>query len=529
MRPTFLGFETQKHTLQIAQKNLDITGNNISNINTPGYTRQRVDLYSMYVSGNRSLRWSSRTNNLSMQGQGVNAYGVSQLRDIFIDKRYRENVAVEAETTTKVQILTDIEDTLDNFETDGLQYHTQQFFNALQKYSVEKPDSADVAKIVTNTAVNLCQLLNAYDTELRQIEETYVNELTDSVDYINKIVEEMNVLNDKIAKEKIHYPEEYGPNELYDQMNLYIDELATYGNIEFWKNSNGTYSVKMANVEILNGEDFKTNRLIMKDYNDNGRAVVFFESGVDLNLTSGSLKAYLDMINGNGVYATGGQNSSYGIAYFKSAVDEFARTVATTFNNANGVEIDPSRAMFVPDVEGALITAGNIHVSDSWQKDPTMIGQVRIFDEQRGIYRYGFDEKKDQEFTGEGDESDIDQTSENVNLQNTNVKYLISQFDNKSLKFGNCDDFEGSVYEYISFVSNRLGQTIDYEDSRNETATVTVDGLLDARDDVSGVQMDEEGINMLNYQKWYNASSRMVTTLDELLDKLINGTGRVGL
>lgn len=158
-----------------------------------------------------------------------------------------------------------------------------------------------------------------------------------------------------------------------------------------------------------------------------------------------------------------------------------------------------------------------------------MIGQVRIYDEQRGIYRYGFDEKKDDVFTGEGDESDKDNTSENKNLQNTNVLYLISQFNNKSLQFGNCHDFEGSVYEYISFISNRLGQTIDYETSRNETAIMTVNGLLDARDDISGVQMDEEGINMLNYQKWYNASSRMVTTLDDLLDKLINGTGRVGL
>ena len=60
MRPTFLGFETQKRTIQVAQKNLDIAGNNISNINTVGYTRQRVDLYAMYVSGNRSLRWCSK-------------------------------------------------------------------------------------------------------------------------------------------------------------------------------------------------------------------------------------------------------------------------------------------------------------------------------------------------------------------------------------------------------------------------------------------------------------------------------------
>lgn len=521
MRPTFLGFETQKRTLQIAQKNLDITGNNISNINTPGYTRQRVDMYSMYVSGNRSLRWSSKTNNLSMQGQGVNAYGVSQIRDIFIDKRYRENVAIESETSTKVQILSEIEDVLDDFETDGLQYHTTQFFKALQDYSGEKPDSTEVATIVVNTATNLCKMLNIYDMELRQIEETYVNELKDSVDYINNMVADMKTLNDKIAREKIHLGEGYDPNELCDQMNLYIDDLATYGNIEFNRNDDGTYNVMLGGVTILDGESGKTNRLIMKDYDNYGLAIIQYESGHPTSFTAGSLKGYIDMLNGNGVYASGGQNSVHGIAYFKSAVDEFARTLANTFNNANGAAEDPSRVMFSSSIEGALITAGNIHIADTWKLDPTMIGKVRTLDPITGLYKYGFDENKD--------DIKSDETSELVNLQNSNVKYLISQFDNKALKFGNCHDFEGSIYEYIAFVSDRLGLDIAYEISRNETAVVTVDGLLDARDDVSAVQMDEEGINMLNYQKWYNASSRMVTALDDLLDKLINGTGRVGL
>lgn len=516
MRPTFLGFETQKRTLAVAQKSLDITGNNISNINTPGYTRQRVDLYGMYVSGNRSPRWSSKTNNLSMQGQGVNSYGVSQLRDIYVDKRYRENVAVEAETEVRIEILTKIEDELDNFETDGLQYTTQQFFNALQDYAGEKPDSTEVATIAANAALNLCRLLNDYDQQLKQIEDTYVSELEDSIVYVNNILEKMNVLNDKIAKEKFHYPDEYGPNELYDEMNLYIDELATYGDITFEQHATGTYSVTMANVTVLDGVNFKTNHLIMKDYDNYGQAIVYFENGRDANFSAGSFKGYIDMINGNGVYATGSQNSTYGIAYFKSAIDEFARTLANTFNTANGMDQDESRAMFLPTVEGALITAGNIHIADSWRENPTMIGQVRKYDEQTGMYFYGYDEKT----------NEIDGT---VNLQNTNVLYLISQFDNHNLKFGNCHDFYGSINEYITFISNRLGQTIDYEDSRYEAAVMTVNGLLDARDDASGVQMDEEGINMLNYQKWYNASSRIVTALDDLLDKLINGTGRVGL
>lgn len=591
MRPTFLGFETQKRTLMLAQKNQDITGNNISNINTPGYTRQRVDMYSMYVSGLGEPKWSSRSNMLSMQGQGVNAYGVSQIRDIYIDKRYRENVSIEAETDKRVDILSEIEDILDNFETDGLQAKTKDFWAALQDYSEEKPDSTEVATIVVNAAVNLCRLLNDYDQQLKQVENTYVSELEENVDYLNKLLDEMTVLNERIEKEKFHYAEEYGPNELYDQMNLYIDELATYGEIEFKQNKNGTFDVSMGGVQIVNGTELKNSRVIMKDYELYGTAELFFENGQDVILTRGVLKAYQDMINGNGVYASGGQSSAYGIAYFKSTMNIYARTLADILNTANGAEQDDFRAMFVPATEDALITAGNIRVSDSWREDPTMIGKVRYYNEKTGMYEYGFDEKADASVTkikykkeivykkdadgnyldkdgnvttNEADrvpeteangaikydyvyddkgnpvpETDADgnivyETVDNaasglVNLQNTNVKYLFSQFDNKNITFGNCHDFSGSFFEYVSFVSNRLGQTIEYETSRYETAVVTVNELLDARDDVSAPELDEEGINMLNYTKWYNASSRMLTTLDDMLDRLINGTGRVGL
>lgn len=586
MRPTFMGFEVQKRTLMMAQKHQDITGNNLSNINTPGYTRQRVDIYSMYVSGIGETRWSSRSASLSMQGQGVNAYGVSQIRDIYIDKRYRENVSLEAETEKKMNILGEIEDILDNFETTGLQLKTQEFWNALQDYSEEKPDSTEVATITVNAAVNLCNMLRSYSQQLREVEDTYVNELKDNLEYVNEILSEMNELNQKIEKEKFHYSEQYGPNELYDSMNLYIDELATYGEIEVHQNQNGTFDVSMGGVKLLDGTKMKNGRILMKDYDLYGTAELYFENGQDVVLTRGTLKAYQDMINGNGVYAAGGQNNSYGIAYFKSALNAFARTLAETLNTANGADQFPNeRTMFEASTENALITAGNIRVSDIWLKDPTMIGKTRRLNEMTGMYEWGYDEKKDAPVTqikyqkqivyqknddgsyktdengeripetevngaikyeyvlGE-DGKPLPETDEDgniiyetidgtasgiVNLQNTNVKYLFSQFDNKNIQFGNCHDFTGSYFTYISFISNRLGQTIQYETSRYETAVVTVNELLDARDEVSRPEMDEEGINMLNYTKWYNASSRMLTTLDDMLDRLINGTGRVGL
>lgn len=584
MRPTFMGFEVQKRTLMMAQKNQDIVGNNISNINTPGYTRQRVDMYSVYVSGLGEPKWSSRSNMLSMQGQGVNAYGVSQIRDIYIDKRYRENVAVEADTEKRMTILGELEDILDNFETTGLQTKTKDLWAALQDYSEEKPDSTEVATIAVNAAMNLCRMLNDYHQRICEVEDTYVNELRDTIGYVNKLLNEMTQLNDKIEKEKFHYAEEYGPNELYDHMNLYIDELATYGEIEVWQNKNGTFNVKMGGIEIVNGTDLKNSQLYMKDYSIYGTAELYFEQGEDVILTTGMLKGYQDMINGNGVYATGGQSGAYGIPYFKSAVNVFARTIAEVLNTANGADNDESRAMFAASTGDVLITAGNIVVADSWLKDPTMIGKVRYLNEKTGMYEYGFDQKTDTPVTTikyekklyvtnldgtwkldadgnkieakEGDKyaqydyvfdadgkpipvkdaegnivyETVDGTASGiVNLQNTNVKYLFSQFDNKKIVFGNCHDFSGSVFEYISFVSNRLGQTIEYETARYETAVITVDELLDARDAVSAPQMDEEGINMLNYTKWYNASARMVTALDDMLDKLINGTGRVGL
>lgn len=515
MRPTFLGFETQKRTLQVAQKNLDITGNNLSNTNTIGYTRQRVDLYAMYISGNQSLRWCSETNNLSLTGQGVNAYGVSQIRDPLIDKRYRDNVAVEAETEKLVEVLSEVEDVLDNFETDGLQYFTEQFFAALQDYSVEKPDSTDVATLAVNAAENLCRLLNEYDQRLCEVEDTYVMELQDTVDYVNTLLDDINALNYKIKKELLNYPDGYGPNELYDQLNLYIDELANYGNIDVTKNTNGTFSIKMAGVQIVDGNEFQVNRIIMDDYYNYNCAHLNFESGEQVNPTTGMLKSYLVTLNGNGVYATGNQNGEYGIAYFKSAINEFANTIAKTFNSANGADEYASRAMFTTEPADVVFTAANIHVSDAWLEDPTMIGQVLRIDPLTGIPQYGYDVVTD-EFG-------------NVNLQNTNVLYLLSQFENRDIEFGNAHDFTGDPYEYIAFISNRIAQTIIYDQSRYDTAVTTVDALMDARDEVSGVDMDEEGINMLNYQKWYSASSRMLTTLDDCLDKLINGTGRVGL
>jgi flagellar hook-associated protein 1 FlgK len=116
-----------------------------------------------------------------------------------------------------------------------------------------------------------------------------------------------------------------------------------------------------------------------------------------------------------------------------------------------------------------------------------------------------------------------------TNLDGHNAHRLMLALDQEAVRFGRALDFHGTMFDYVSFLSNRLGQGLNFIDEQIDTLSVTTNNLLDSRDAIMGVSTDEEGINMLIYQKWYNAAARMMTAMDDMLDRIINGMGRVGL
>ena len=86
LRSTFMGFETSSRGLMINQKAMDIVGNNVANIGVTGYTRQRLDQISMAL----NFKDTRFVNQKSLAGQGATIAGISQIRDQFLDKRFRE-------------------------------------------------------------------------------------------------------------------------------------------------------------------------------------------------------------------------------------------------------------------------------------------------------------------------------------------------------------------------------------------------------------------------------------------------------
>ena len=94
---------------------------------------------------------------------------------------------------------------------------------------------------------------------------------------------------------------------------------------------------------------------------------------------------------------------------------------------------------------------------------------------------------------------------------------------------GHYDSNKLSFEKFVAHITDNLGTQVEGNKKITDTTDIMLDSVTNARDEVSRVSINEEGINMLNFQKWYNAIARMVTTLDEALDKVVNGMGRVGL
>ena len=536
MRSSFLGLEVSKRTIQLSQKALDITGSNLSNSKTEGYTRQAVDVASSYFY--EYANWQTPTSRMTLAGQGAMGLGVDQIRDPYIDKRYRESACYVAEYATTRDVLREVETVLDNIMNEGLTSSIDTFKDSLSKYA-ERPDNEELASIVRNNAYSFTNLLHSYQSQFTDLKESNLESLQALIGDTNDIIDQIVNYNKSIVKEYSvmaagkqwrgeSVTGSYGPNEMLDARNMLLDELACKGNITVHDNADGSVRVTMDGVEIINGENYEHLYMkastkkdgdypseLLRDFDAYGAAVLKWTSGDDAAPTSGELRSYLDILNGNGVYSTGYQNDSYGIPYYESTIDALVHTFGNFMNRFNGAVdeegrvIDASRLLFCTQqysegtetYEDLDMTAKNIRIADAWLKDATMIGEV-------------YSEEKE-EWT--------------LSLDGNHINQIIESINKKSLEFGEKGDYEGTTYDYLLFVFNRIGQNIKFNDNRYNAAYDTANALLDSRDAVSGVSETEEGINMLTYQNWYNASSRMMTALDDALDRLINNTGRVGL
>lgn len=227
---TFGAFTMAKLGIYASQKAMQVTGNNITNVNTVGYTRQQLDLQSLYIGGadRYSSKWDMKV------GSGVISTGVSQIRSPYLDIRYRveqSNVGMIEKKLEGLNELSRIFDEVgDGTHDEGvMEAALQGLIEQLEYYSSEGAGKEEFDTIVKGMSKELVSIFNDYARRLEKEYDTKVSEFKQDVTKVNTILDGIRKLNNSIRKAEIH-----GSNalELKDERNLLIDELSKYVRID---------------------------------------------------------------------------------------------------------------------------------------------------------------------------------------------------------------------------------------------------------------------------------------------------------
>ena len=530
---TFGSFNTVRLGIYASQKGLDVTGNNITNINTTGYTRQRLEQTSLVTTA--SDRYYSRYK--TRVGQGVLTTGVTQLRDPGLDISYRKAQADLGSADGKLAGLEDLARILDEVgkgdgeQDDGVILNQmndlRDLINSAITNGIEEYDP-----LIRESATSLAALFRDYASQLEQLADKYETRLSDQVDTVNDILSGIQKLNISIRNADIRGDEAL---ELRDQRNLLLDELSQYMKIDVtysMEDVGAGLQVEKLTVSLATGDK---NPLVEGEYASQILAGSSAENypirlyalrdtdGVKKNAGDtdpavlddtalyGSLQSTREMLTEKGEYSTtnevevilGGDPDAAikrGIPYYQYALTDLARTFANKMNEinvANGGEVLFSESS--NNDEAGNITAANISVSQSWAE-----GKTQIVAAAQGA--------------PSGDTSVLAQF---LNLFN---REDIAFEPGKTVTGAVGATYTGSFEDMLLRIQSTLAEDQKTTTSLLTNYTVTHDEIYTDRDSVMGVDLNDEATSLMVYQKAYTAACRLMTVLEETLDSLINGT-----
>ncbi|MDF2534992.1 MAG: flagellar hook-associated protein FlgK, partial [Bacillales bacterium] len=239
MRSTFFGLETARRGMTTQQTALYVTGHNISNANTEGYTRQRVNFTTTDPYPPASM---NRPQMAGQMGTGVQAGTIQRVREGFLDLQFRGESNKFNYYSTKADALEKMEEIMNEPSDQGLSKTLDRFWQALQDLSVN-PQNTGARAVVRQRGVAVSETFNYLSNSLEQIKKDFTSQTEVGVKEVNSLLSQINELNKQISDVE---PHGYLPNDLYDQRDNLIDKLSSFVNIKVTYQSAGGNSVSIA-------------------------------------------------------------------------------------------------------------------------------------------------------------------------------------------------------------------------------------------------------------------------------------------
>ena len=538
MSSTFGTITTVRLGIYAAQKGLDVTGNNITNINTNGYTRQRLDQISLVTSA--SDKYGSQYK--ARVGQGPVLTGISQLRDPGMDISYRK---ANSDVGSADQMLAGLEDLAgildevgkgDGEQDDGVILNQLNDLRDLINQALTN-GIEDYEGSIRASANALCTQFHQYAKALEGLMEDYETQLNEDTTRVNQILTELRDVNLQIRNSDVRGD---AALELRDKRNLLLDELSGYMKIDVtysMVDAGGGYMVEEMSVKLadknnpetflvqgeyaaqlshkLQGGSFRNNYNIavtpLKNKDGDKKDPAAFDEVLGDNDLYGSLQSLRELLTEEGEYASAADSktdpnaaSKRGIPYYIHQLDNFARTFAREMNKLNNnTGLEGAGNLFDSnDANNRVITAGNICISQEWAE-----GSVKM------------------------------QSTANPNAptdDRSNLAEFLNLFNRKDITFDlnnapgavkpQGSDYVGSFESMLLRIQSTLAQDQMAATTTVSNYAITLNNVYTDRDSITGVDLTDEATSLMVYQKAYTAACRVLTTLEEAIDTLLNAT-----
>ena len=521
MRSTFHTIEVGKRGLLAQQTALNTAGHNITNANTEGYSRQTVHLEAARPLSYPGLLQTTAAGQL---GMGVEAASITRVRDLLLDIEYRNQNTELATWKVKQETLSNIEGVVNEPSENSIATSISEFWSAWQQLS-KSPSTADLSArtVVQQKAIALTETFNHISSQLNTISDNMSTRITAKVSEANNYISQVADLTQMIKR-----IEGLGDNanDLRDKRDLLVDQLSVLGNVQV-NETPDNYELTFGNQMVVNG---MTSTPITEN--------------IATTLTKGEIAGYVQSrdvhvaeytkqlnIMAN-TLATGkvevtipaGSVLPTGVTIPGATVDASGKVttdVKYTVNGLNGLHKlgytlgEPTRSggdFFVTSDNTVTITAANIRVNSDILNDLKNIAASMRTETV----------------------TNPDGTTQNKVLQgNGDMALIIAGLAERKMNFdptgtNGAITTDGTFNGYLQSVIAQLGMDSEHATKMVNNGDLLVNHADSLRQSISSVSLDEEMADLIRFQHAYSASSRIITTMDEMLDKLINGTGVVG-
>ncbi|MGI9470802.1 MAG: flagellar hook-associated protein FlgK [Rubripirellula sp.] len=547
--------------LQAAQIGLQVVGNNIANSNTPGYIRQQLEQSSAAV----------RVGGL-IKGQGVRPTGIVQVVDKALAERMFHAKTSLSGSESLQKAYSQLEEITTDLNNTGLSQQFTLFNNSLHELSAQ-PGDGSLREFVVLQGETLASNIQRTREDVLARRELWNGELEGIASQINRLTERIAQLNLEIASIEGGGLVRSDATGLRDQRYRDLESLAEFVDINMQEQQNGTVSVFVGGDYLISNG---TNREVYSAYNPNseGNEIRVVETDSPLQVKEGIVAStmtardrvfgdFVDSIDSMAASLIRSVNEVHSQGQGRQGFDHLVTSVTADAGvplvNA-GLPWDPRNGSFdmnLVDDQGQLISSHRINVRRLGQVDDSTVGSIvedinAIAGVRASVTSEGkieiFSESPSARFTfGEDTSGFLAAAGVNTFFSGRNGfdirvnERLVQDSDYLAISRGGIgedtdvlaelidlvdqplDHLDGrSVREtYEDFVSG-LGQKIALQDNATEGLRNFYGTLQSQHLAITGVNIDEESIRMIAYQRAFQASSRVIATASEMLELLVS-------